>query len=246
MRRSWRALGGALMVFALLSGAAGATGPTGLPNPKADNAAPVFPTGVSAARVHVWMARALSVRLEALTVVSAAVSASRYLTTADRAALDSVVAADDSGLAGLSAALAGDVSIPQLQTAADAMVLDYRVFSLLVPEVRAVIATDHELNKVVALTALEPSIQTAITTERQAGHRTGAAEKRYVKLVALLGGMETTLGNSSTAVLAVTPATYSSAPATLAASASELVTASTQLAAAHTDVHDIVKLLGAP
>jgi outer membrane lipoprotein-sorting protein len=97
---------------------------------------------------------------------------------------------------------------------------------------------------VAALVALEPSIQTAITTEKQAGHRPGAVEKLYQKLVTLLGTLETSLQGSSTALLALTPQQDAAAPAAFASSASTLTTAASQLGTARADVQRILKDLG--
>lgn len=237
-------LGGVVLALVVFAGTAGAASPGNLPSPKADSAAPVFPAGVPVARVHTWLGKALSVRRDASTADVASVAAARALSSQDRAALGAIILADQTGIAGLATALPGDLTLPQLQTAADAMVLDYRVFSLLAPQLRAVVATDRQLTKAAALVALEPSIQTAITTEKQAGHRVGATQKLYQKLVALLGALESSLTGSSTALLALTPQGYATAAATFVSSASTLTAAASQLNTARADVQRILKDLG--
>ncbi len=244
MRRTGRVLGGVVLALVVFAGAAGAASPGTLPSPKADGAAPVIPAGVPVARVHTWLGKALSVRRNALTADAASVAAARTLTAQDRAALGAIISADQAGISGLATALPSDRTLPQLQAAADTMVLDYRVFSLLAPQLRAVVATDRELAKAAALVALEPSIQTAITTEKQAGHRPGVLEKLYQRLVALLGTLETSLAGSSTALLALTPQGDASAPATFVSSATTLTAAASQLGTARADVHRILKDLG--
>lgn len=244
MRRTGQVLGGVVLALVVFAGAAGAALPGSLPSPKADGAAPVIPAGVPVARVRAWLGKALSARREALTADAASVATARALTAQDRVALGAIISADQTGISGLATALPGDVTLPQLQAAADAMVLDYRVFSLLAPQLRAVVATDRELTKAAALVALEPSIQTAITTEKQAGHRPGAIEKLYQRLVALLGGLESSLTGSSTALLALTPQGDASAPATFVSSASTLTAAASQLATARADVRRILNDLG--
>lgn len=248
MERSYRALGGVLLALALTAGAAGVSGavagaPGVLPNPNADNSAPVIPAGVGVARVHVWLARALSARLNALTAETLAVAAAHDLTVQDRAALDTIIRADQAGLAGLSTALASETTIAQLQASADAMVLDYRVFSLLTPQVRGVVLTDRALAKVATLTALEPSIQTAITTEQRTG-RGAAAQQIYERLVGQLSAVETSLEGSSAALLALTPQDDSSAPQAFATAEAAIGAASSQLVTARTEVRRIVELLG--
>jgi len=249
VRRSSPALGALIVAFVVgtaLSGVSGAAagGTGGLPSPKADNAAPVLPASASVARVRMWLATALSVRLDALGALTAAVGAARDLTAGHRIALDAIVTTDRSGLTGLSAALGSETTIGELQTTASAMVLNYRVFSLLVPEVRAVITADRELAQAVKLSALEPSIQTAITTEQRTGNRAAAAQRIYEALVALLSAVEASTGEVAASLLALTPANDAQVATTLAASTSALNAADAQLVSAQTDIRRIVRILG--
>ncbi len=248
MGRVGRGLGGVLVVLALILGSAGSSaavsgGSGSLPNPATDNV-PVFPAGVSAARVHAWLVKALSLRLKALSAASVSLTVARNLTVADRTAIDALITRDQSGLTTLFGALATETTISQMVESADAMVTDYRVFSLLVPQVRGVILDDRELVKTTRLAAFEPSIQTAITTEQRTGIRTAAAQRIYQELVGLLSAVATSMGNSATALLALTPQNFAQAGVTLRASAGALAMANSQLITARADISRITRILG--
>jgi hypothetical protein len=241
--------GSVLVVLALVLGAAGASGAAaggsgGLPSPTADIGAPVFPSTVSVAQVRAWLTRAISVRLKALSLAALSVSVARNLTAADHAALSAIITTDESGLTGLSGGLASETTLSELTETADAMVTDYRVFSLFVPQLRGVIVDERALAKAEQLAALEPSIETAITTEQRIGAGAVAAQRIYQELVVLLGAVETSMGNSVAALLALTPPNFAHAPSTFAASATALAGAITQLGAARVDVRRIAKILG--
>jgi len=250
VKRMAAAVGASLVAFGLLIGSAGISqaasgGPGGLPNPAADGAAPVIPAGIPVARVQRWLSRALTERLDALSAASAAVAAARNLTTQDRAALDAVITSDQSGLASLSTSVASETSLTGLRASAAAMVVNFRVFALVVPEVRAVIGNARVLAKAGALTALEPSIQTAITTERNNGRRAVAAQRVYEKLVAELSGIESSLEGTSASLLALTLQDAASAQATFAAAASAATVAGGQLVEARRELREIVRILAA-
>jgi len=250
VRRVAALVGAGLVAIVLLFGSAGISqaasgGPGGLPNPAADGAAPVIPAGIPVAKVQRWLLRALTERLDALSAASGAVAAARNLTTPDRAALAAVITSDQSGLASLSTSVASETSLTELRGSAAAMVVNFRVFALVVPEVRAVIGNARVLAKAVALTALEPSIQTAITTERNNGRGTVAAQRVYEKLVAELSGIESSLEGASASLLALTPQNAASAQATFAAAASTATVARGQLGAARMELREIVRILAA-
>ncbi len=250
VRRVAVSVGACLVAFGLLFGSAGISqvapgGPGGLPSPAADGAAPVIPAGVPVIQVQRWLAKALTERLDALSAVSAAVAAARNLTAQDRAALSAVITADQSGLASLSASVASETSLTELRETAAAMVVNFRVFALVVPEVRSVIGNDRVLAEAVALTALEPSIQTAITTERNNGRGAVTAQRVYQKLVAELSGIESSLAGTSASLLALTPQDAALAQATFAKATSAVTAASAQLVAARMELREIVRILGA-
>lgn len=244
-----RAFCGVLVVATLLLGTAGTSGAVGeaagtLPSPRADNTAPAIPPGVPVARVRTWLGRALTLRLDALESAASAVRVAGNLTAQHRVALDAIITSDQSGLSDLLAGLEGETTIVELRLTAGAMVLNYRVFSLLTPQVRAVVLADRKLAKVVTLAALEPSLQTAITTEKSSGHGAAAAQRIYEKLVALLSAVETSLGDSTAALLALTPENDAQGAQTFAGSAAALVATSSQIVSARADVRRIVKILG--
>jgi len=249
VRRRQRALGAVVVALVLFAGMAGASGGVtggtgGFPSPRADDTAPVIPAGASVARAQAWLTKALSLRLEALSAESIAAGVARNLSAAHRTALNTIIATDRSGLTRLSTGLASETTIAELQATADAMVLDYRVFSLLVPQVSGVILADRELADAVSLAALEPSMQTAITTEERTGNRAAVARRIYARLVALLGAAEASTGATATALLALTPENGTPASTTLATSSSALAAAGLQVVSAEVDVRRIVKILG--
>jgi hypothetical protein len=152
-------------------------------------------------------------RLVTITTLQNHVAIAGGLTDADRAALQSQLAADTSGLAALRAAIDGETDVTALRADLGKIVTDYRIYLLMVPKTAEVIAADTELAAVTRLDTLSTKLQARIDTA-------GAAGKDVTRAQAHLGAMDAKVAQVSplvqgipAAVLPLTPAQYDSGTA---------------------------------
>ncbi|MDA8296871.1 MAG: hypothetical protein M0004_09850 [Actinomycetota bacterium] len=154
-----------------------------------DDDVPVFPSGISLGAATTWLGTALAVRIQELVNLGNSIDASRLLPQQTKSNLDGTILSDYHGLYGLLHTVANATDLPTLQGAADAMVIDYRVNSVLLPSVHAIVALEAQLAEVRKLQGIETALQTAIGSV-QSG-----------KLANQLGNLAGDFGNKLTSVV---------------------------------------------
>jgi len=215
-------LSGAVAVAGILSAGcfsstaaqAAGTGPTGT----------CTPVALSAARTRATAA--LTRRVAKLHELSAAVAASTGLTSSDRSTLTTDITNDLAGLSALQQKVPTDTSCVAVAAVEHAMVVEFRVFVVMSPQVHLTIAADTETALAGALEGLEPKIAARITAAKQNGVTVRAAENRFSDLESQVGTATTSSAGVAASVLALTPASYPGSSQTLE-------NASTKLAAGH-------------
>lgn len=152
-------------------------------------------------------------RLAALTQLSTVIAASKGLTSPDAAALNADITATRAGLTSLRTAIDGQTALPALKLEIIEIVSRYRVFTLLVPQVRLVDAADGVLALGPRMTGLSTDLAGRIATARTAGKNVTAAQ-------AALDAMNTNIARGESLVspvpgrlLPLTPAQYDSGTA---------------------------------
>jgi len=104
-----------------------------------------------------------------LSDLEAKVAASAHLSDANRSALTGQLQAAAGGLTALKATIDADTTVAQAATDCRKIVSDYRVYLLLAPKTRLVIAADRGLAATAAATQAEPKVDAAISHAAGAG-----------------------------------------------------------------------------
>lgn len=127
-----------------------------------DDDVPVFPSNISLGAATTWLGTALAVRIQELVNLANSVDASRILPQQTKSNLNGTILSDYHGLYGLLHTVANATDLSTLQNAADAMVIDYRVNSVLLPSVHSIVPLEAQLAQVRKLQGIETALQTAI------------------------------------------------------------------------------------
>lgn len=156
------------MVLAFTGAALAATpGPTGTSSPSATTL-PDLKTKCEAA---------VDRRLGALTTLQGDVSGTHYLTSGQQTKLLGEISAEASGLTTLRAKIAGDTTLATLRTDCQAIVLDYRVYLLMIPQAHEMIAAGAVGAAGQKLTDLATKLQADIDKAKAAGRNVGDAQR---------------------------------------------------------------------
>jgi len=217
-------------------------------SPYGDDVAPTFGKTESAAAAEQWLTEALAVRASALQVLSNDLTADKELTLAQRGPMALLVSDDATGISELQAELSASTAATPtavLQGYATSMVVQYRVFSVVTPVVNLVGKIATQTSNVAALSALEPAVDAAISTDEQAGKPVAAAQALFSAFVADLT-TTTSADDAQLSLLAdVRPTSYVSATATIATAQTVLTESGARLVTARSDLRRIVRSLSA-
>ena len=195
------------------------------------------PAALNVARTNALAA--LTPRVKRLHDLSAAVGASTGLTSADRSSLTTDIGNDLAGITALQQKIPSDTSCAEVAADAHAMVVDYRVFVVMSPQVHLTIAADTETSVAAALAALEPEITARITAAKQSGVTVRAAETTYSDFQTQVATATQSSTGVAGKVLALTPASYPGSRTTLENARASLSTGRVALVRAHGDLRTL-------
>ena len=186
-------------------------------------------------------------RLDTITKLQARVAGAAALTAADRAALQSQLAADASGLAALRTQIDHETNAGALRTDLGKIVTDYRVYLLMAPKAADVIAAHNELAAVARLGTLNAKLQARIDAAHAAGKDITKAQSALDAMNAKAAQVSPLVQGVPAAVLPLTPAQYNGGTAApiLASSRSSLKAGRGLLAGARADARACVAALKA-
>jgi hypothetical protein len=141
----------------------------------------------------------IDLRLAVLASLTERVPASRWATDAHKAALLAIYAHDTEGLTALKSHVATDTTLDEVAADATSMVVDFRIFSIVVPQTCIVLKADR-------LAAIAAGTATAAT---RATRKTNRRADRYLKASAIdLTRAAAEAAAAADAALAVTPADW--------------------------------------
>jgi hypothetical protein len=206
-------------------------------NPKTKN-----PTTFNAAKAFVE--HQLALRQQRLANLTNEVAKAADLTSSDRATLTSDLSSETAGINALAAKVPNDTTWAELKADAKSMVVDYRVFVVMSPQVHLTIAADTESAIEQKLQAAEPKIEALIRYEQSKGKDVHGAQVAYDALVVEVAGAEHDTAGVSAAVLATSPSGYPANMTIFLNAHSNLLQGRAALAAARSDLHTIAKDLG--
>lgn len=186
----------------------------------------------------------LAARQQRLSNLTSEVSKAEHLSSADRATLSSDLSSETTGIDALVAKVPNDTTWAELQADAKAMVVDYRVYVVMSPQVHETIAADTATTIEQRVQAAEPQIEALIKYEQSQGKNVDAAQTAYEGLVVEINQAAHDTAGVSALVLAQTPAGYPGNAPIFTNARSNLDQARTALHTARGDLHTIAKVLG--
>jgi hypothetical protein len=152
-------------------------------------------------------------RLTTLDALSAKVTASKRLSTADAATLQGVISSAKSGLAALKTAIDTETDLTALKADVAKVATDFRVYVLVARQVNLVNAADGVLAAQAKFATINTKLAERIATAKAAGKDTAAAETA-------LAAMNTSVANAialaqplPAQLLALTPAQFNAGTA---------------------------------
>jgi hypothetical protein len=186
-------------------------------------------------------------RLDTMTKLQARVAGAAALTAADRAALQSQLAADASGLAALRTQIDQETDVSVLKTDLGKIATDFRIYLLMAPKVAEVIAAETELAAVGRLGTLQTKLEARIDAAHAAGKDVTRAQSDLDAMNAKVAQVSPLVQGVPAAVLPLTPAQYNGGTAApiLASSRTSLQAGRGLLAGARADARACVAALKA-
>jgi hypothetical protein len=203
----------------------------------------VTPSGATLAAIQVKAAAAISARLTALNQAIPAVNANSFITSADKATLESTLAADVSGLTALGARIAADTTARQAASDAATIYTSYRVYALALPQVRYAEAVDDLTGTVLPRLTNAQTTLAGLLAGADASKDTPAVQAAMADLAARISAAEAATDGQAATVLGFTPAQYDANHALLDAPRQALVSARADVTAARADVATVLGAL---
>jgi hypothetical protein len=195
------------------------------------------PAALNAARAHALAA--LTRRVTRLHDLSAAIGASTGLTPTHRSTLTTDIGNDLAGITALQQKVPSDTTCAAVVADAHAMVVDYRVFVVLSPQVHLTIAADTETSVAGALAALEPKIAARITAAKQKGVTVRAPESTFADFQSQVTSAAQSSAGVAGPLPALTPASYPGCRQTLENARTSLTTGRVAIVRAHADLRTL-------
>lgn len=182
-------------------------------------------------------------RLTALDKMTSQLGQASRVTATHRAELSAIYTSDTSGLTALDTRLTAETTCAAVRADAKAVVHDYFVFALVVPQTGLTIAADAGTSGADRLAAAEPAIKKAIAMLPDGPTKT-AAQASYDDLVAQVTTATADFSGVGDAVLALTPATYPTRTGVLTTQASRVTSGGRALSQALKDARALQADLG--
>lgn len=150
----------------------------------------------------------IQLRHEALANVKRRLARSRFVTDAHEAALVQNIDATASSLSRLADVIQGEDNFEELRAECRSIVDDHRVFVLVMPRVRLVLASDAALSAAGRLTTVADRLQTEIDQAKAEGKDTAQAESDLARMRTHIATAKDQADGVYGAVINLTPADY--------------------------------------
>jgi hypothetical protein len=205
------------------------------------------PTGLTSAQTLVE--QYLSNRATQLQILSTRISNTKSIPAADASTLQGIVSdeqtsLDGGGIAGLENTVKSATKCLQVISDAKTMVVDFRVYAVVSPQVDLTAVASVEQAIITKATSLEPKIQSAITAAQQSGVDVTTAQSAYQGLVSEISDAQNEVSQVSISnLIAQQPSSYPGDAATIVGYHEDVVAAGADLRAAYEDAITIVGVL---
>ena len=201
---------------------------------------PCQPASLAAIKAH--SAAAVAHRGSTLDALSTKLAARPAVTSSHRTALSALYASDKAGLDAVNAKVQGDSTCKVAHADAQAIVADYRVYLLVVPQSGLTLAADAGTSGASALAGAEPALHKAITL-MPAGPSKDQAQALYADLADQVSAAQSDFDGVGDTVLALTPSGYPGNAGTLAAQTAKVTAGGKALGKAASDASQLATLL---
>jgi len=177
-------------------------------------------------------------RLTTLNTLSSKIASATKLTSSDAATLNNTVTTDISALTTLKTNLDSATSVSTAVTDAQSIILDYRVYALVVPQVNIVKAADDQQATETKLSALASKLSTRIS-----GSRSTSLQSDLSDMNAKITAAQGISSNMETSVITLVPSDYNTNHGVLTGDRNQLLTAQTDINDALNDAQQIISQL---
>ena len=202
------ALGGSMLFVSagFAAAAAPATGPAGKGVCATDAAA--VKAGATVEKLHAFGDCEINRRFATLNSLTAKITSSKVMTSADKTALQSEIGSTQAGLTSLKATIDAETAIPALRQDITKIATDYRVYLLVAPQVHLVNAADGVLAAQTKFAGVNTNLAARIATAKAAGKDTTAAQADLDAMNAAVAAAGNLAGPVPAKLLPLTPAQY--------------------------------------
>jgi len=182
-------------------------------------------------------------RITTLNQLLTRVSDASHLTASDKAALTNEIQNEITGLTNLKTTLASETALSSAKTLAQDIYSDYRVYSLIVPQVRMVIYADDQQTNEAKLSTLAGKLQTRISSASLSVTDTTTVNNDLSDMNSKISAAQSLSSNVERSVINITPAQYDANHQILSTYHQDLQTAHSDNIAAHNDGKNIITIL---
>jgi hypothetical protein len=191
----------------------------------------------------------LSNRATQLQILSTRISNNASIPAPDASSLQSIVSNEqtglqDGGISGLETTVKSATTCLQLISDARTMVVDFRVFAVVSPQVDLTAVASVEQATITKATGLESRIQAAITAAHQRGVNVDEAQTAYTSLTSEITDAQNEVSQVSiSSLIAQQPSSFPGDASTLTGYHEDVTLAYVELRSAYEDAMTIVRVL---
>lgn len=196
------ALGGA-MVLGLATGASGASAASGASGAAASGMKPG--PGASLADWQRAVTVRIDLRLKTLAGLKLAITGATDLSGAHKSTLQDLVSSDTSGLNGLRTKVAGETTVAAVKADGRSMVVDYRIYMLVVPQVRFVIGSDIQAASAARLKSINDKLAGVASQLQAQGKDVSKIDDQLADMASKISADTSTISGTADGLLAVKP-----------------------------------------
>lgn len=178
-------------------------------------------------------------RIDSLNSATSKINTTTKLSSSDKAYLQNEVATEISGLTSLESTLNGETTLSAARTDVQSIFSDYRVYALLLPKVRLIVAADGEIATSDKLTTLATQLQSQITTDQNAGKNVSQLQADLTDMQTQANNAQSIANSIESKVLTLQPTDYNSDHTILSGDLAQLKTAHADNQAAYNDAKKI-------
>lgn len=184
-------------------------------------------------------------RITSLNAAASKISSATKLTSSDKSYLQTEVSGEISGLTSLETTLNAETTVTAARTDVQNIFSEYRVYALILPKLRLVVAADGEQATAAKLSSFSPQLQTRITADQTAGKDVTTLQDKLNDMDSQTANAQSLANAIETKVLTLQPSDYDSDSTILSGDVTQLKTAHSDNQAAYSDAENVVSGLKA-